>query len=87
MHKNVDVKGLLKREQELQSQIDQMLGMQQPFQPLTKYEEEKEEQRQREEEESRKPKGMWDKFVDFVKTSGPFKDKEEERNRPNLTQP
>lgn len=33
---------------------------------------------------------MWDKFVNFVKTSGPFKDKEDEnksRARTNLTQP
>ena len=62
-----------------------MLGMQAPSQTGTRYEEEKEEERLRAEEEA-KPKGMWDKFVNFVKTSGPFKDKEdEERNRPRMT--
>lgn len=50
-------------------------------------EEKQQEERQRAEDEANKPKGMWDKFVNFVKTSAPFKDKEEEenRNRPRVT--
>ena len=73
MSKNVDVEGLLKKEQELQSQIDQMLGMQQPV------------QRQEEEKEDgeKKKAGIWDKFVNFMEKKFQNKDEEEE-NRPRI---